>query len=386
MIISRSLSLAVLSTFFAVDARGQAPRIRDSSGVRIVENPARLTAPIAFKLGDKPSFDVGGLESDPANEINSRQGYFKGIRLSNGHVAVIDQSRIHLFDAVGKRLRISGREGSGPGEFRQVQSLCRTLGDTILVAQGRWPVSILDRTGAFVANSPYGENGYAEGQFCFDDGTYFVMSMLPGDYREARTMRLTRLKLDGAVANRVADVVYPAFDPLLSNEPAIRAWGQKLYFGNGLTHDIHVFTAGGRLSGIIRTSDSLRPITPDEREKLQPTAYRAGSTEAERKADAARIQAASKTKNWPTHKRMFVDLSGRLWVEDWAPFSATGGGAWTAFDVDGRLLGRLVIPGAPSREKAVYVVQFGRDEVFLRRFDDDGAIHLTAYPLVPVKK
>src|SRR6185503_18847722 len=97
-------------------ATAQTPRSRDGEGVRIVENGSRLTAPIAFRLGDRPSFDVGGLQQDPADEFDTHNYYLHGVRLSDGRVAVLDKSRVHFFDATGKRLKIVGRAGEGPGE------------------------------------------------------------------------------------------------------------------------------------------------------------------------------------------------------------------------------------------------------------------------------
>jgi len=63
----------------------------------------------------------------------------------------------------------------------------------------------------------------------------------------------------------------------------------------------------------------------------------------------------------------------------------TIGGLPKTFDATGKLLGCLVIPASESKEKATRVVYFGRNEVFVSRFDDDGARHYTACPLVPKK-
>src|SRR3954469_393981 len=125
---------------FAALAAAQTPRARDGAGVRIVDNPSRLKAPTAFRLGDKPVFDAGGLEGDPDVEISSRQGYPLAIRLANGNVAITDRARVQTFSAAGKRLRISGREGRGPGEFTAVTHLCRARGDTVLASDGKRPV------------------------------------------------------------------------------------------------------------------------------------------------------------------------------------------------------------------------------------------------------
>jgi hypothetical protein len=44
-----------------------------------------------------------------------------------------------------------------------------------------------------------------------------------------------------------------------------------------------------------------------------------------------------------------------------------------------------MIPGGP-REARRFVVSFGRDEVFIRHLDDEGAVHYTAYPILPVRR
>jgi hypothetical protein len=60
-------SLAV-TLFVNARAAAQDARVRDSSGVQIIENSALKDAPIRFKLGDIPFLEVGGIE---ANRVGS---------------------------------------------------------------------------------------------------------------------------------------------------------------------------------------------------------------------------------------------------------------------------------------------------------------------------
>lgn len=53
---------ALLSSCLVADVAAQDARTRDSAGVRITENPARMDAPVRFRPGDKPLLEVGGLE------------------------------------------------------------------------------------------------------------------------------------------------------------------------------------------------------------------------------------------------------------------------------------------------------------------------------------
>jgi hypothetical protein len=150
--VSRSLLIVVAAgcTVAIQGCRPADPRSRDSAGIRIVENPSRRTAPVAFRLG-QVAFDVGGLDTNQDNEFNPRQGQMRAAVMSSGHFAVTDVNRIHIFDETGKRLRIVGRSGRGPEEFGNIVSICRARGDTLVVGDspnGR--VAILDSAGRFV--------------------------------------------------------------------------------------------------------------------------------------------------------------------------------------------------------------------------------------------
>ncbi|HEX6314708.1 MAG TPA: hypothetical protein VFZ73_07610, partial [Gemmatimonadaceae bacterium] len=105
--------MAVLSPLATAHGVTQDARTRDSSGVRIIENSALKDAPLRFRLGDTPLFEVGGVEANPDEEFDHKQGWLAGTRLSSGGLAVIDLTRVHYFDSKGKRIRIVGRRGQG---------------------------------------------------------------------------------------------------------------------------------------------------------------------------------------------------------------------------------------------------------------------------------
>jgi hypothetical protein len=367
-------------------ASAQSPRIRDSAGVRIIENGPRLTAPIVFQLGDKPTFDFGGLQQNPADELAARTAYPKAIRVPNGNVAIPDVTRLLVFDASGKRIKAIGRNGDGPGEFRQITDVCTTKGDTILVGQFRKPLTKLTKNGDFVGVIPLPNGMFTEGEICFDDGTFVLGNRVSGGPGTPSVYRFIRSGAAGLI-NPIVDHEYPMFDPLvrMQNPSAVRR--ENMYFANGNSFDIKVYDRGGKLRQIIRSADRLRPLTDADKAQMRPMAYRAGSTPAEIEDAQRRAIANSTTKFWPTVDKMMTDLNGRVWVEDWAqqeePTEPRG---WAAFDSTGKLLGRMLIPGSPSLEQRRLVVSFGDNEVFFARFDADGARHYTAYPIVPIKR
>src|SRR6185436_12557272 len=99
-------------------------------------------------------------------------GFLTGVRLSDGGVAVTDDWSVRVFDARGRLLHTVGRRGHGPGEFYQIQAMCRTRGDTLLASDpGNNRITVLDRNGRIVRTIPLGGLSVGDNA-CFDDGTW----------------------------------------------------------------------------------------------------------------------------------------------------------------------------------------------------------------------
>src|SRR5688500_14533536 len=120
---------------------------RDSAGVRIVESsaPAWDSAAV-WRLGAEPSLDFGPGESlyriGPA------------IRLASGRMFVAHNSanEILIYSPAGELEKPFGKEGSGPGEFREISRLF-TIGDgdSILVYDlPLFRATVFDTLGTFV--------------------------------------------------------------------------------------------------------------------------------------------------------------------------------------------------------------------------------------------
>ena len=84
-----------------------------------------------WTVGPKPIVDLGGA-STPQEEFNRVP---RVLRLRNGTIVVPNEGtkNLRFFDGSGRYLRTVGRDGSGPGEFRSVQTTLRKAGDSILV-------------------------------------------------------------------------------------------------------------------------------------------------------------------------------------------------------------------------------------------------------------
>ena len=366
-----------------VSASAQTPRIRDSAGARIIELPLRETIPIAFRPGIRPVFEVGGTELNPEQEFNHLQGYLRGVRLSNGGLAVIDVTRVHFFDARGTRIRIVGREGSGPQEFLYLTAICRTRGDTIVVGDNRnRRLSVIAPDGPIVRTIAQGNNGgpQVEG-FCFSDGAVAVMRPI-GELRAgARTQRITKVQINGTVERVIGDFDGRLFDIVSQTSVGIAAHGRTLFFGDPAAGEVRQYTDAGKLLRIFRLTEPRQRITEAEVEERLARMNPSNMTDAARKEQIARFRALPRSDTWPLYYRFFVSSEGILWFHDFRR-DYRAATIWSGFDSAGRAVGRLELP-AP-RGPAAEVHGFGADYIMMRRFDADMAAYLSTYPLMRV--
>jgi hypothetical protein len=357
-------------------AAQNAPRIRDSAGVTIVENSARLGAPIRFALGAAAVLDVGGLDDNAANEFNHRQGYLRGVLLSNGDLAVIDVNRVHFFDRTGKRKLITGRDGSGPGEFRYLTSICRTRGDTILVSDNRnRRLTVLDRNGSVVRSIAAADIGSPPFDACLDDGT-FILQKSQFVQNGPSTVRAARYALDGTMVDSVGTFDFGVFDMATQREAQLFAARSSIVFARGFG-EVEIRSLAGKRVTIVRSADAAKPISDAEREERWKGTIPRNTPPDEVKQRMDRMRSMPTDKTWPAHGRAHVDLDGRLWIQDYRQ-SARVEHAWTAFDSSGKLIGRLVIPATTKRFE---VIGFGRNQLLVARTDEDDALHFTVYPI-----
>ena len=360
--------------------RAQAPVTRDSAGIRIVENPSRKSAPVAFALGAQ-LMDVGGVEANPDEEFDHNQGYLRAARLSDGGIAVIDVARVHCVDSKGKRVKIVGRKGQGPQEFLYLTAICRTRGDTVLVGdQNNCRVAVLDKNGAVVRTIEQGGHGGTPFSFCFDDGTFVRDLSVSTADRIGGTHRLTRINLDGSVANVIGELPGFPFDMVAQASVSVVAAGTRLYYGNPSSSEIQVFSTTGQLLSILRSDDSRPRISSAEAEARMASTIPRNVTEAERSTRMDRMRAMPHADAWPAYQQVLVDPSGRVWVQDHRVTYPSPDG-WSAFDANGRLIGRLQLPSPAAGKRPNDILAFDTDRVLVRRSDADDAAHLTWYAL-----
>ena len=363
----------------------QPATVRDSAGIKIISARARATAPVVFKLADKPTLSVGGLEDDPNVEFNHRQGYLRAARLATGGLAAIDEIRLHYFDASSKRLGIFGQKGSGPNEFQYLLGICATRGDTIVVSNSHNSrVTILDGKGKILRTIPEESYGTTRFDSCFSDGTFLLEKSLATAPTDRRKIRVTRMRVDGSVANVFGEFSTAPYDIITQQSVGFVASGEKLYYADAATNEIRIYDPTGKLREILRTGDALVPLSDAEAEaRLEGSIPRNVSADV-RKERLAMMRARPIPKNWPGYGRVLVDPTGQLWIQDYRS-KYTLPDSWTAIDAKGTVIGRLTFPPSTREKPAPEIISFGKGDILLRTFDDEQASHLMVYPLVRIK-
>ena len=143
---------------------------RDSAGVRIVEN----TRPAGkdWTVTAQPLVDIGAGD-DTVYQFHTVMG---AVRLTSGQIAVANMStaNVRVYDGRGRYVRALGRQGQGPGEFRQVMGVSRLPRDTIAVDDSRDEVEFFSVEGKFLQGikSPRKTGLVVGGYYRFDDGSY----------------------------------------------------------------------------------------------------------------------------------------------------------------------------------------------------------------------
>jgi len=365
--------LVAASAAVVLPAAAQQPIVRDSAGIRIVQNRSRSTVPDQYRVGGTPVFNVGGTESDPATEFNHNDGYVRGVPLSNGWYAVADVFRVHFFDAGGERQRVSGTRGNGPLELLYMTNICVTRGDTIIVADTQNNrLAVIDSRGNIVRTFPRPVSTYTHWNSCLGDGTIVMNKTVASTVAsKPDMMTLIRTRLDGTVVNSIGPIAAPLPGTISASIQYV-AGRDRIYVTNAVDNDIRMYASSGALRQIIRTADPLKPLSGEELDR-RTTSARATATRTGRPM-------APIPKHHPPYVELIVSSDGLLWAREYAAM-ARDPKTWIAFDANGAMVGRLVTPAIPDDGTSPVVLGFGPGTITMRRWDADGATFITTYPL-----
>jgi hypothetical protein len=405
--LSIAVTLVLVGAVGAFPAIAQAPVVRDSAGIVIVQNPsASHTGPALIRFATRPTLQIGVEEGDRNYQFTE---IVAATRLQDGSIAVADRisSEIRVFNSSGQFLRKVGRWGQGPGEFRYLRDVRALPGDSLVA----WDAvndrfAVFDPKGNMVRTfTPRGDSaretrpvGIVRG--ALRNGTLFLYrvgrqppppvravvrdTLFVGVYTRdgayvgpvGRFLGLATLQRDAGPTTRpdgrtvsqfsLAGVPFP-------RETLFRAGAEWLYVGEGETYEIKVYDRTGSLKRIVRMNSTPRPVTNAiiARHRKSPRSRNSAS----RPAADVNIDKAFYPRTLPPYAALFVDGADRLWVQD---YPVPGEQArWNIFDRDGRLMGSA---GTPA---GLEVLEIGETHLLGIWRDELDVEYLRLYSFLP---
>jgi hypothetical protein len=378
-------------------ASAAGPLVRDSAGIRIVENrPAERRGGPGWRLADRPLFDLGGLEG-PAETQFFEIG--DGTLLSDGGFVLAGYGSYDLrrFAADGRHLWTAGREGDGPGEFEGLTSVTAGPGDTLLAYDFRQRrISRWDPDGGFLDSRqladaegpgfPFVETLLPDGRAVYTWRT-FALDGLPPEGEIRRDTLEVRVAVPGeSEATRIGRFPGPetlimrqsetaqgmrliSGSPPFARSTHVAATSDAIWVGDGAEPVVRRFGFDGALQAIVRLPVATRPV--DEAMVRRGLAAQLESAEDEEERDLARQrwEELPVPEALPFFEALETDATGNLWVR---AFQAPGDEkrTWHVISPDGTWLGSLDVPDRYGP------LAIGRDAMLARYADELDVEHV----------
>lgn len=383
MRVALAVGLAVVLAACQRDTAPGAAVTRDSAGIRIVDNSGPAwKAGAGWKVVDSPLVDIGGRGQTPY-ELDQVRG---PVRLSDGRLALANAStnEIRLYDAAGKHLRSTGRPGSGPGEYRNIQSFWLGPGDSLLVVE---PItrrlSVLDAQGNYARSFSLGSqsgqivptNGrielampvgwLADGAVAGASQSIAINKSRPGIYRDSIT--LIRYAPDGTVRDTLGrfpgvemeqmtinigaqTLSVPTAVPLGKQTISAIVKNQVAFVQNN-AWEIEIRDADGTLRILARAREQPTKLTPSDiaaHRKEMLAAMEAqpifrGIPEALKTQIKARAEQAKYPVTLPFFANLLADPDGNVWAQEGAAPTRKAQ-RFAVIDSTGRWLGIVTMP------------------------------------------
>jgi hypothetical protein len=383
------------------NARVAHATVRDSAGIRIVENSAPAwPADSGWHLSTAPRVAIGVVQGDPHYQLD---GVTTAVRLGDGRIVVANRGsdELRYYDTTGKYLSTSGRKGGGPGEFKSMSWMGRLAGDSVLVYDGSSNrLSVFDATGHFVRaatppNSAQLRLSRVVG--AFGDGSVVMSTTmhlsvggkLPNGLIRSPTT-YAHVALDGTLLDTIGTFPGEAVFMQSSSSgggkyvtirtqrggvyhtPVSAVHDSAFYYGSSDAYEIGIYDAGGTLRRSIRRAQPNGKVTDEvidqmKRAALEGQQERTGKppTAEDRAALEKRYAELPMPETMPAYKSLVVDVDGDLWVQEFDVVPNRKPTRWTVFDPGGQMLGTVTMPVrfTPYDIGTDYVLGMWRDDL-----------------------
>jgi len=318
--------------------------------------------------------------------------------LGTGTIVVADGSNKKLvhYSPQGRLVRVTGRDGAGPGEFQLVGWMGRCGQDTLAVLDPFLNrLTFVDSTGMLLTTRPAKEPlfvGYAVdnratpyGMVCGATGAWAtvgwplgVIPTTPGAHRESVNVAVAPPR---GFYQRVGTfpgperVRYPASDgPMeFGKKVVVAVSASRIFVGTSDSFFVQSYDFQGRWRANIHREGKVKPLRKVDFDSLKSEYRRRNPTYA-RRADAV-VDKGTYPENVPAYDRFVVDDQNRLWIQEGTRPSDTER-MWYGFTEQGEPIGQLRVPGK------LEVYEIRRTDVLGKWVDEEGAKSVRRYRLV----
>ena len=344
---------------------GEAPLVQDSAGVSIVTNSAaQLANAPRWPLSELPVLEFNSSPADDHPVFDVRAI----LNLSNKRIAVLNAGTFEVFvlDQEGNLTTTFGREGDGPGEFREPTSLLLMSDDSVGVYDSRHRrLSVFDQTGTLgreVKLEVMGERSPPYRLLPLDNGNLAVFTSRGfGDDNQTGVFRPESefYQLDSRGSIEVSYGMFPGIEMFI-NEGAmgmvlfgprtqVATMGDDFIVGTAESPEVKAFGPKGTLSGVFRWPDRDRVISPERFNAFLDLALET-LPEAGRGQARTMFSEAPKSEKEPAYEDLLVSDQAHLWVgswqgpEVWYLRTAPPAREWLVFDASGVLIASVQTP------------------------------------------
>ncbi len=376
------------------DPAGLHSEVRDSAGIRIVENAAPPEGSrLGWTIGPEPTVSIGVLDGEGPYMLYRA---YDATMLSDGRIVVANTGtqELRVFDRSGTHVATWAGAGQGPGEFTDLSQIEPWPGDSILA----W-------YGPQLGFSVFGPDGNHGRNFVFvDQGRVSPMqrfwpaaagrdgSILARHMPEAADTMVVQLRgRDGEVVGSFG--THPGYEwhllaegdrsilirKSLGREPVAALWGDLVVIGHTGRYELKAFAGDGTLARIVRRDHALRVPTAAEVSAYVDTEMDRNrwATGSEAVTLRRRFEAVPVADHLPAFTSIMTDALGHLWVEEYeSPADPRPVRLWTVFDPDGRVLGLVETP------KGLTIDEVGEDYILGGALSDLDVEMVQVWPLV----
>lgn len=341
------------------------PIVVDSSGVMIVRSvQPRWQSSEALRLSETPHLELVSNDSDTETVLYQVTGVAV---LRDGRVAVANRgdATIRLYDSSGEIVWSAGRQGDGPGEFRDLRGVLIRNGELWAYQSLPHPIHVFSMTGEYQRSVPTPSWSGPWLMGVLADGAVVATGRPTGSSESPVFSQVSPLVIfrDGGLdtlavlpANQTVNTSLGPEWQALGPTLAVAASEDHVYAGFGATWDIGVWDQSGELVRRVQRDWVPVQITSSQRQAYGRSLTEQG--EGDPRLEEAYRQLAEEMiypSSFPAFDRIVPDGSGRLWVQrpqveppwseaiDYNPVRPHPS-HWDLFDPDGAWLGTLTVP------------------------------------------